>query len=67
MWGSPPPDLVPAWLRVAREGQGQVVASGCLLWRGRQDGLVVVVLLLLLVEDLQLEEELLLLQDLGIG
>ena len=42
-----------------------------LLGRGRQDGLVVVVLLLLLllllVEDLQLQEELLLLQDLGIG
>lgn len=41
-----------------------------LLGRGRQDGLVVVVLLLLLlllVEDLQLQEELLLLQDLGVG
>lgn len=44
-----------------------MVASGFLLWRGGQDGLVVIVLLLLLVEDLELEEELLLLQDLGIG
>lgn len=55
IWGSPTPGL-------ARDGQG-----GLLLWRGRQDGLVVIVLLLLLVEDLELEEELLLLQDLGIG
>ena len=37
-----------------------------LLGRGGQDGVVVVVLLLL-VDDLQLQEELLLLQDLGVG
>lgn len=41
--------------------------GGSLLWRGRQDGLVVIVLLLLLVEDLELEKELLLLQDPGVG
>ena len=63
-WGSPTPS---ACLGAPTVGMGGGDCGGLLLWRGWQDGLVVRVLLLLLVEDLQLQEELLLLQDLGIG